>query len=132
MQIVAVTDPLQLGFRCQAMVGIRADGDTRVVAERLAAVDDIDYVVMCAGSFDILVELVTEDEDTLLDLLNGTIRADPGCARHRDVHVPEVDQADLYLGDQMSDISNFTMQENAHRHLWMHFTRMSDVEPESR
>jgi Lrp/AsnC family transcriptional regulator for asnA, asnC and gidA len=78
MQIVAVTDPLQIGFRSQAMVGIRADGDTRVVAERLAAVPDIDYVVMCTGSFDILVELVTEDEDTLLELLNGVIRQIPG------------------------------------------------------
>ena len=78
MQIVAVTDPLQVGFRSQAMVGIRADGDTRVVAERLAAIDDIDYVVLCTGSFDILVELVTEDEDTLLDLLNGVIRTVPG------------------------------------------------------
>ncbi len=78
MQIVAVTDPLQVGFRCQAMVGIRADGDTRVVAERLAAVDDIEYVVLCTGSFDILVELVTEDENTLLELLNGVIREIPG------------------------------------------------------
>jgi Lrp/AsnC family transcriptional regulator for asnA, asnC and gidA len=78
MQIVAVTDPLQVGFRSQAMVGIRADGDTRIVAERLAAVDDIDYVVLCTGSFDILVELVTEDEDTLLELLNGVIRQIPG------------------------------------------------------
>ena len=78
MQIVAVTDPLQVGFRSQAMVGIRADGDTRLVAEQLAAVDDIDYVVMCTGSFDILVELVTEEEDTLLELLNGVIRQIPG------------------------------------------------------
>src|SRR5271156_4489616 len=78
MQIVAVTDPLQVGFRSQAMVGIRADGDARVVAERLAAVDDIDYVVLCTGSFDILVELVCEDEDTILDLLNGVIRQIPG------------------------------------------------------
>jgi Lrp/AsnC family transcriptional regulator for asnA, asnC and gidA len=78
MQIVAVTDPLQIGFRSQAMVGIRADGDTRLVAERLAAVEDIDYVVMCTGSFDILVELVTEDEDSLLELLNGVIRQIPG------------------------------------------------------
>ena len=78
MQIVAVTDPLQVGFRSQAMVGIRADGDTRVVAERLAAIDDIDYVVLCTGSYDILVELVTEDEDTLLELLNGVIRKIPG------------------------------------------------------
>ena len=78
MQIVAVTDPLQVGFRSQAMVGIRADGDSRIVAERLAAVDDIDYVVMCTGSFDILVELVCEDEDALLELLNGVIRLIPG------------------------------------------------------
>ena len=78
MQIVAVTDPLQVGFRSQAMVGIRADGDARAVAERLAAVDDIDYVVMCAGSFDILVELVCEDDDSILELLNGVIRKIPG------------------------------------------------------
>jgi Lrp/AsnC family transcriptional regulator for asnA, asnC and gidA len=78
MQIVAVTDPLQVGFRSQAMVGIRADGDTRMVAERLAAMEDIDYVVICTGSFDILVELVCEDEDALLELLNGVIRLIPG------------------------------------------------------
>jgi Lrp/AsnC family transcriptional regulator for asnA, asnC and gidA len=78
MQIVAVTDPLQVGFRCQAMVGIRADGDAREVADRLAAVDDIDYVVMVTGTFDILVELVCEDEDHMLDLLNGVIRQIPG------------------------------------------------------
>ncbi len=78
MQIVAVTDPLQVGFRCQAMVGVRADGDARTVADKLAEVEDIDYVVMCTGSFDILVELVCEDEDSLLDLLNGVVRRIPG------------------------------------------------------
>ena len=78
MQIVAVTDPLQIGFRSQAMVGIRADGDARGVADRLAAVDDIDYVVMVAGAYDILVELVCEDEDAMLELLNGVIRQIPG------------------------------------------------------
>ncbi len=74
IQIVAVTNPLQVGFRCQAMVGIRADGDARLLAERLSAIDDIDYVVLCTGSFDILVELVCEDEAALLDLLNERIR----------------------------------------------------------
>jgi Lrp/AsnC family transcriptional regulator, regulator for asnA, asnC and gidA len=78
MQIVAVTDPLQIGFRSQAMVGIRTEGDVRGVAERLAAVEDIDYVVMCAGSFDLLVELVCEDDDAILELLNGVIRRIPG------------------------------------------------------
>ncbi len=81
MQIVAVTDPRQVGFRCEAMIGIRTEGDARAVAERLSAVDNIDYVVLCAGSFDILVELVTEDEETLLDLLNGVVRQIPG-VRH--------------------------------------------------
>jgi Lrp/AsnC family transcriptional regulator, regulator for asnA, asnC and gidA len=78
IQIVAVTDPLQVGFRSQAMVGIRTEGDVREVADRLAAVDDIDYVVMCAGSFDILVELVCEDDDAIVELLNGVIRRIPG------------------------------------------------------
>ncbi len=78
IQIVAVTDPLQIGFRSQAMVGIRTDGDARDVAEKLAAIAAIDYVVMCAGSFDILVELVCEDESAILDLLNGVIRKIPG------------------------------------------------------
>ena len=78
IQIVAVTDPLQVGFRSQAMVGIRTKGDVREVADRLAEVDDIDYVVMCAGSFDILVELVCEDDDAIVELLNGVIRRIPG------------------------------------------------------
>ena len=78
VQVVAVTDPLQIGFRSQAMVGIRTEGDVREVAERLAAVEDIDYVVLCAGSFDLLVELVCEDDDAILELLNGVIRRIPG------------------------------------------------------
>ena len=78
IQIVAVTDPLQMGFRSQAMVGIKADGDARDVADALAEVDAIDYVVMVAGEYDILVELVCEDEDRMLELLNGVIRQIPG------------------------------------------------------
>src|SRR3954467_8804274 len=58
MQVVAVTDPMQLGFYRQAMVGIRASGDTRLLADRLAALAEVDYVVLTAGSFDILVEIV--------------------------------------------------------------------------
>jgi Lrp/AsnC family transcriptional regulator for asnA, asnC and gidA len=78
IQIVAVTDPLQVGFNRQAMVGICVDGDVRRVAEKLAAVREIDYVVHCAGSYDLLVELVCEDDDHLLDVLNTAIRSIPG------------------------------------------------------
>ncbi len=78
MQIVAVTNPLTLGFQRQAMIGVRADGDLREVADRLAALDDVDYVVVTAGSFDILVELVAEDDEHLLRVLNEQIREVPG------------------------------------------------------
>ncbi|GAA4183841.1 Lrp/AsnC family transcriptional regulator [Gryllotalpicola kribbensis] len=75
MQIVAVTDPLQLGFFRQAMIGIRVSGDTRVVAEQLSALDAVDYVVLTAGDFDILVEVVCESDEELITLLNSEIRA---------------------------------------------------------
>ncbi len=78
MQIVAVTDPMQLGFARQAMIGIRCIGDTTKIAERLAAIDSVDYVVLTAGTFDALVEVVCEDDDSLLDVLNTKIRALPG------------------------------------------------------
>lgn len=78
IQIVAVTDPLQLGFNRQAMVGVRVEGDVRRVAEKVAAVDEVDYVVMCTGSFDLLAEVVCEDDERLLYVLNDAIRSIPG------------------------------------------------------
>lgn len=78
MQIVAVTDPLTLGFARQAMVGVRAIGDLRDIADQLAAVPEIDYVVVTAGSFDLLVELVCYDDDHLLALVDDHIRSIPG------------------------------------------------------
>src|SRR5215470_6839781 len=70
LQIVGVTDPLTLGFQRQAMIGIRCSGDLERVAEQLAGMDEIDYVVITAGSFDLLVELVCEDDDQLLEILS--------------------------------------------------------------
>src|SRR5206468_7614938 len=63
MQIVAVTDPLSLGFFRQAMIGIKCEGDLETIAGHLAAMDEIDYVVITAGSFDLLVEVVCESDD---------------------------------------------------------------------
>lgn len=78
MEIVAITDPLQLGFTREALVGIRVQGDVRLVADKIAAIDEINYVVLCAGSFDIIAELVTADDDSLVHLLNDSIRSIPG------------------------------------------------------
>lgn len=74
MQIVAVTDPMRLGFHRQAMLGIRVSGDTRVVADRLAEMEEVSYVVLSAGSFDILTEVVCENDDALIELLNEKVR----------------------------------------------------------
>jgi Lrp/AsnC family transcriptional regulator, regulator for asnA, asnC and gidA len=78
MQIVAVTDPMQVGFPRQAMVGVRCSGDTTVVADALAEMEEVTYVVAVAGTFDVLAEVVCEDDDRLLDLLSRRIRAVPG------------------------------------------------------
>jgi Lrp/AsnC family transcriptional regulator, regulator for asnA, asnC and gidA len=77
MQIVAVTDPLQVGFPRQAMIGVNCEGDVEVVAEKIADMSEVDYVVITAGGFDLLVEVVCEDDDHLLDLISKRIRAVP-------------------------------------------------------
>ena len=87
MQVVAVTDPLQLGFARQAMVGIRAKGELEAVAEALADIDEVDYVVVTAGSFDVLLEIVCEHDDHLLDTV----------ARIRSVDGVESTETFMYL-----------------------------------
>jgi Lrp/AsnC family transcriptional regulator for asnA, asnC and gidA len=75
---VAVTDPMRVGFLRQAMVGIKVDGDVRDIASKLSANAEIDYVVICSGSFDLLVELTARDDDHLLEVINNDIRSIPG------------------------------------------------------
>ncbi len=70
VQIVGVTDPMTLGFRRQAMVGLRCTGDLQEVAGQLAAMAEIDYVVITAGAFDLLIEVVCADDDQLLEILS--------------------------------------------------------------
>ncbi|GGB97786.1 Lrp/AsnC family transcriptional regulator [Cellulomonas carbonis] len=78
VQIVAVTDPLQVGFSRQAMIGIKAEGDLQGLADALADIPEVDYVVVTAGAFDVLVEVVCEDDEHLLQVLNNDIRTLPG------------------------------------------------------
>jgi Lrp/AsnC family transcriptional regulator for asnA, asnC and gidA len=81
MQVVAVTDPTRVGFSLQAMLGITAEGDVRAVAAAIAAVPEMSYVVITAGRYDILAEVVARDADALLDLVNERIRSIPGVTR---------------------------------------------------
>jgi Lrp/AsnC family transcriptional regulator, regulator for asnA, asnC and gidA len=74
MQVVAVTDPLELGFARQAMVGVRVNGPMEPVADALADLEEVDYVVITAGVYDLLVEVVCESDEHLLEVISGKIR----------------------------------------------------------
>lgn len=81
MQIVAVTDPMQVGFPRDAMIGITVSGDVEAVADALEQLPEVNYLVICAGGFDILAEVVAEDDDHLLEVVNTHIRSVPGVLR---------------------------------------------------
>ena len=78
MQIVAVTDPMELGFARQAMIGIRIRGGLLEAADLIAELDEVDYVVVTSGPYDLLVEAVCESDEHLLELLSAKIRVIPG------------------------------------------------------
>jgi Lrp/AsnC family transcriptional regulator for asnA, asnC and gidA len=79
LQIVGVTDPLKLGFQQMAMVGVRCERDKLVeVAERVAEFPEVDYVVITAGTYDLLIETVCEDNTALLQFLAEKLRAIDG------------------------------------------------------
>jgi len=78
VQIAAVTDAKAVGFHRQALLGVKVEGDVQRVADKLVAVPEADYVVICAGQFDVLVELICEDDDHLLRVIDESIRALPG------------------------------------------------------
>jgi len=77
VQIAAVTDAAAVGFHRMALLGIKVEGDIATVADKLTSVAEAEYVVICAGQFDCLVEVVCEDDRGLLTLID-TIRSIPG------------------------------------------------------
>jgi Lrp/AsnC family transcriptional regulator for asnA, asnC and gidA len=79
LQIVGVTDPLRLGFQQVAMIGVKCEANKLMqVADRLAEFPEVDYVVITAGSYDILIETVSEDNEALLRFLADRLRAIDG------------------------------------------------------
>lgn len=78
VQVVAVTDPAAIGFNRMALLGIRVEGDVRAVADKLSALQEAEYVVICAGQFDLLVELLCVDDEHLLRTVDESVRTIPG------------------------------------------------------
>ena len=66
--VTGVTNPLGLGFEAQAMIGIKTSGSPEPVADEIAGWDEASYVVVAAGRFDLLVEVVCDDRRHLLEL----------------------------------------------------------------
>lgn len=78
MQIVAVTNPVQIGFARQALIGVEVSGDVRAVSDALGDLPEVIYVVVTTGRYDLVVEVVCEDDAHLLDLLTSRIRGIEG------------------------------------------------------
>ena len=70
LQVTGVTNPLGLGFEAQAMIGIKTNGPVELVADEVATWRESSYVVIAAGQYDILVELVCTDRHHLLEIIN--------------------------------------------------------------
>ena len=70
LQVTGVTNPLGLGFDAQALVGLKTAGAPAAVAEEIASWEEADYVVVTAGRFDLLVEVVCVDRRHLLEVTN--------------------------------------------------------------
>lgn len=80
IQIVAVTDPLQLGYNRQAMIGVTVSGDMSAILTELKKISNIDYIVVTAGRFDLLLEVFCVSDDDLLNLV-GKVRKISGVNR---------------------------------------------------
>ena len=71
VQIVGVTDPLAMGFRQPAFIGMTVDANRiEEIAEQIAALDEVTYLVITAGRFDLVCELVCRDSEHLLEVLS--------------------------------------------------------------
>lgn len=70
LKVTGVTNPLGLGFEAQAMVGVRTTGPPETAADEISRWPEAEYVVVTAGQFDVLVELVCPDRRALLDATN--------------------------------------------------------------
>ena len=78
MPVKPVTDAEAIGFHRMALLGIKVEGDIHAVADKLVALEAAEYVVFTAGQFDLLVELMCEDDDHLLHTINESVRTIPG------------------------------------------------------
>ena len=70
LKVAAITNPLRMGLKTMAMIGVRVDGDKMMqVAEKIAAFDEVVYIVIVSGRYDIMAEVFCRDHAELLTFL---------------------------------------------------------------
>jgi Lrp/AsnC family transcriptional regulator for asnA, asnC and gidA len=79
LKVLAITDPLRMGYTTMAMIGIRTEGDKLLdAAEKIAALDEVIYLIVVSGRFDMLAEVVCRDHADLLHFLSEKLYTIPG------------------------------------------------------
>ena len=78
VRIVGIPNPVALGYSRKAMIGIRHSGAVTELSEQLKLLPEVSKVVVTAGGFDVLIEVICEDDEHLVRLINENIRALPG------------------------------------------------------
>jgi Lrp/AsnC family transcriptional regulator, regulator for asnA, asnC and gidA len=81
LQVIGVTDPLKLGYNNMAMLGVVVEGDIETAADALSEIPEVIYVVIGAGTYDLMVEVIAEDSARMFDVVGKRIRDIPGVAR---------------------------------------------------
>jgi Lrp/AsnC family transcriptional regulator, regulator for asnA, asnC and gidA len=67
LKVVAITNPLRMGYKTMAMIGIRAEGSKLLaVAEKISKLDEVIYMIISSGRFDIFAEVICRDHEDLL------------------------------------------------------------------
>lgn len=74
LRVVAITNPLRMGFNTMALIGIKAEGGKLMeVASQVAALDEVIYLIVVSGSYDIIAEVVCRNQDDLLQFLTNRL-----------------------------------------------------------
>jgi Lrp/AsnC family transcriptional regulator for asnA, asnC and gidA len=71
VRVVAITNPLRMGFQTMALIGIKTEPDKLLdVADHIAALDEVIYLILVSGAYDIIAEIVCKDQNHLLNFLS--------------------------------------------------------------
>jgi len=79
LHVVGMVDPHNLGMDSPALIGVTLQpGDWDPAIDSIAHFEEVSYLVLVSGEFDLLVEVMCRDRDHLAEFLNAKLRRVPG------------------------------------------------------